>query len=386
MGHWRDVYRDRFIPFAHGVRRLGTVYADRVRPADPFEFVELLRGEDLRAANRNDAIGALCDRVRAHPELAAWLRSGSPEPRDGAPGSRDRGWWEERAGECRSLPGGNDFAEDLDRLLATDLDVVWGGERLADRPDLLIAVVLASVDAPDRPHPAEPGRRAELERRFLAAADRAGQGAHARQVLATARTSWRLRDDDNLLLGRLEAEILRAIREAAGRLAAGGRRTGGPLGEGDAPRVAEALRDPSIVVRGHAPEAAAGRPGAAGGRGAVVPRQLVGSPAAPGLASGPVRLVRGADDLGRVLAGDVLVCDAIQPMMTHVIPLAAAIVERRGGMLIHGSIIARELGIPCVNGIPGAVDRVPEGETATVDGHLGIVTIGAIDLREGPAP
>ena len=38
--------------------------------------------------------------------------------------------------------------------------------------------------------------------------------------------------------------------------------------------------------------------------------------------------------------------------MTFVVPLAAAIVERRGGMLIHGAIIAREYGIPCVTGVP----------------------------------
>jgi phosphoenolpyruvate synthase/pyruvate phosphate dikinase len=70
------------------------------------------------------------------------------------------------------------------------------------------------------------------------------------------------------------------------------------------------------------------------------------------------------------------VCDAIQPMMTHLVPLAAGIVERRGGMLIHGAIIAREMQIPCVNGIAGAVDLLEDGQIVTVDGHLGIVTVG----------
>jgi phosphoenolpyruvate synthase/pyruvate phosphate dikinase len=56
--------------------------------------------------------------------------------------------------------------------------------------------------------------------------------------------------------------------------------------------------------------------------------------------------------------------------------LAAAIVERRGGMLIHGAIIARELGIPCVNGIRAATALLREGEMVTVDGYLGIVTVG----------
>jgi signal transduction protein with GAF and PtsI domain len=48
-----------------------------------------------------------------------------------------------------------------------------------------------------------------------------------------------------------------------------------------------------------------------------------------------------------------------------------------GGMLIHGAIIARKLGIPCVNGIPHAVEIVEEGAIVTVDGCLGIVTVGA---------
>ena len=62
--------------------------------------------------------------------------------------------------------------------------------------------------------------------------------------------------------------------------------------------------------------------------------------------------------------------------MTFLVPLASAIVERRGGMLIHGSIIARESGIPCVNGVDDALTRIPMGALLGVDGHLGIVTVG----------
>ena len=81
--------------------------------------------------------------------------------------------------------------------------------------------------------------------------------------------------------------------------------------------------------------------------------------------------------------------------MTHLLPLAAAVVERRGGMLIHGAIIARELGIPCVNGIADAADILVDGDLVTVDGHLGIVTVGepefnlelrAAGARAGRAP
>ncbi len=118
------------------------------------------------------------------------------------------------------------------------------------------------------------------------------------------------------------------------------------------------------------------------------PRQIVGQPAAPGWAVGSARVIRGLEDLGRFCAGEVLVCDAIQPTITHLVPLACAVVERRGGMLIHGAIIARELGIPCVNGVRDAAEALQNGDLLTVDGHLGIVTVGPpeFDLEIGIRP
>ncbi len=62
--------------------------------------------------------------------------------------------------------------------------------------------------------------------------------------------------------------------------------------------------------------------------------------------------------------------------MTYIVPLAAGIVERRGGMLIHGAIIAREYGLPCVTGVPLATELIHAGDRLTVDGYLGIVVIG----------
>ncbi|MDH4008925.1 MAG: PEP-utilizing enzyme [Desulfuromonadales bacterium] len=109
-------------------------------------------------------------------------------------------------------------------------------------------------------------------------------------------------------------------------------------------------------------------------------RQLVGQPAGPGVNSGPARVLDNASVLTDFKAGEVLVCDAIEPNMTFLAPLAAAIIERRGGMLVHGAIIAREYGIPCVTGIPKATKVIKSGEQLTVDGYLGIVSI---DRGEG---
>ena len=44
----------------------------------------------------------------------------------------------------------------------------------------------------------------------------------------------------------------------------------------------------------------------------------------------------------------------------------------RGGMLIHGAIIAREYDLSCVTGIPNAASVIHTGDELTIDGYLGI--------------
>lgn len=110
-------------------------------------------------------------------------------------------------------------------------------------------------------------------------------------------------------------------------------------------------------------------------RSEVDARQLLGQPAGHGIATGTARVVTDPQKLFAVKKGEILVCDAIDPAMTFVAPLVAAIVERRGGMLIHGAIIAREYGLPCVTGIPEATVRIKTGDRLTVDGYLGIVVL-----------
>jgi pyruvate,water dikinase len=112
---------------------------------------------------------------------------------------------------------------------------------------------------------------------------------------------------------------------------------------------------------------------------------LVGQPAGAGIAFGKARVVLDASDLFNFKSGEILVCDAVDPNMTFVVPLAAGIVERRGGMLIHGAIIAREYGIPCVTGVADAAKLIRTGERVTVDGHLGIVIIGEPSLKDSQA-
>jgi pyruvate,water dikinase len=367
---WREIYRDEFIPFAHGARQLGIYYNDAVRPEDPYEFVGLLQGQEMRASKRNASLADLARLVRQQGPLREAIRQGL------ASTSGEDYSGHAALGQLRGVPGGDEFARAFRSLLEESMDVAYGEQRLADRPDLLLHTVLEMAQAPKlQSTEATTGESTteELERRLLDAVGEERQ-EEARDILATGRLSWRLRDDDNLLVGRLESQLLRAIRIGADRLRAAGRLLGATsVGEDAVSLVAEALLDPGAGPVHITVQRSLDGPDAAAGASA---RQLVGQPAAPGLATGKARHIVAPEDLAHFRAGEILVCDAIQPTMTHLVPLASAVVERRGGMLIHGAIIARELGIPCVNGIANAVERVRNGEWVTVDGYLGIVTIG----------
>ncbi|MFN0150142.1 MAG: PEP/pyruvate-binding domain-containing protein [bacterium] len=372
LRRWKTIYWDEFIPLAHGVRQLAQYYTDAVRPDDPYEFVGLLKSEEMLATRRNQAMADLAAALRGNADLRLAVSNAR-----GALAGADAKTWRQTVEPLRECPGGAGFVDALDAMASEFMDVMYGAERLLDRPDLMLHTLLELADvAPRDARPAEPGpdaSRADLEKRLYDAVG-AARRDEAVEVLRIGRVSWRLRDDDNLLLSRVESQLNRAVAMALDRLRADGRLTWEPRRGDDMVRaIAAALSEPGseLDLPAATPEDAKVESPSQ-----ETPRQLIGQPASPGLASGRVCHVTASVDIGRFRAGNVLVCDAIQPMMTHLVPLAAAVVERRGGMLIHGAIIARELGIPCVNGIARAVEQLRDGDVVTVDGHLGIVTVG----------
>ncbi len=373
---WRNIYWDDFIPFAHGVRQLGRYYNDAVKPQDPFEFTALLEGENLLALQRNQGLLALAAKLTEAPSLRDSLQAVAAQ---GA--ASDRIEDNIVIKKLENIPDVQSFMADLSSFLTEHMDVSYRGRRVGGHPEQVLATLLEMTRKPQPGQPRPAASREALESRLFAAVG-PERRAEAEEVLAIGRLSWRLRDDDNVLLGRLEAQFLKALYAAAARLRKAGRLPSEScveVQEQDAQDLAAALRDGasgSVVLAARKQPA---RP-PVGARAGEKPRQLLGQPAAAGLATGLVRVVETVDDLGRFRAGDVMVCQAIEPTMTHLVPLASAIVERRGGMLIHGAIIARELGIPCVNGIADVLDWLEDGDIVTVDGHLGIVSVGKADF------
>ena len=67
------------------------------------------------------------------------------------------------------------------------------------------------------------------------------------------------------------------------------------------------------------------------------------------------------------------------PAWTPLFARAAAIVTDVGGPLSHGSIVAREYGIPAVLGTGSATRRISSGQTITVDGSAGKVYLKIAD-------
>lgn len=108
---------------------------------------------------------------------------------------------------------------------------------------------------------------------------------------------------------------------------------------------------------------------------------LTGSPASPGIASGPTRLIHQSSEIDRVLVGDVLVAEMTTPDFVPAMKRAAAIATDRGGRTCHAAIVSRELGIPCVVGTENATKVLKQEQIITVDGSVGKVFEGRL-VRE----
>jgi len=336
---WKDIYWSEFIPLAHGIRLFGQVYNDAVRPSDPYEFMDLLGATEMVSLERNRRLENMAAMIREDSDLAHGLSNLSSPLPDHA------------------------FSVALEAFIDKFGDLSCSEELCTQGGDAIVRLLLEMASSPA----AEERFRSEdieaLVESFLSRFE-GEKRKDMEELLDLGRASYRLRDDDNIYFGMIQNQLRLALEESKARLAHRGNMQVDGL---DPMEVINALNDSDYVPKRVTVIQAEKT------NFEVKPRQLVGQPASPGVVRASARVIDNLANLFDFKAGEILVCDAVDPNMTFVVPLAAGIVERRGGMLIHGAIIAREYGLPCVTGIPNATSLIHTGDQLTVDGYLGIV-------------
>jgi pyruvate,water dikinase len=99
---------------------------------------------------------------------------------------------------------------------------------------------------------------------------------------------------------------------------------------------------------------------------------LVGTAASAGVYEGHVRVVFDPRE-AHLSPGEVLVAPGTDPAWTPLFLTAGALVMEIGGIMSHGSVVAREYGIPAVVGVAGATQHLQTGQRVRVDGESGLV-------------
>ncbi len=299
------------------MRLFGQIYNEKLNPNDPHKFLELLHSKEMLSVRRNSEMWALAGKLK--------LEKSSEIPF-------------ELKKEIET------FAEKYN---------IANSENLID---LLLEMEETKADGHEE--------NSDLIEEYFGAFSE-NEKDFARKLLRIGKASYRLRDDDNLYLGKIEFQLERALKHAGNFI----KTAVDPIYRFEAADVAKALEDEKFTLSEEGRNDFSDHPVT------IRERQLIGMPAVKGFTEGIARTIRSRDDIFKFKKGEILVCDSIDPNMTFVVPLAKGIVERRGGMLIHGAIIAREYGIPCITGIKNATESISTGDRLQIDAYLGIVTI-----------
>lgn len=106
----------------------------------------------------------------------------------------------------------------------------------------------------------------------------------------------------------------------------------------------------------------------------IPPQALVGAPVSSGVIEGPARIVLRMED-ANLEDGDILVTTFTDPSWTPLFLSVRGLVTEVGGLMSHGSTIAREYGLPAVAGVENATRLIEDGQRIRVNGTRGYVEI-----------
>jgi phosphohistidine swiveling domain-containing protein len=101
---------------------------------------------------------------------------------------------------------------------------------------------------------------------------------------------------------------------------------------------------------------------------------ITGSPVSPGAVEGIVHVVLDPRNT-QLTPGEILVCPGTDPAWTPLFMAAGGLITEVGGMMTHGSVVAREYGIPAVVGVHQATLRLKDGQRIRLDGTTGQIVV-----------
>jgi pyruvate,water dikinase len=101
---------------------------------------------------------------------------------------------------------------------------------------------------------------------------------------------------------------------------------------------------------------------------------LAGIPVSTGIIEGRARVILRMEDAD-IEEGDILVTAFTDPSWTPVFVSIKGLVTEVGGMMTHGSVVAREYGLPAVAGVENATRLIKDGQRIRVNGAEGYVEI-----------
>ncbi|AWB27723.1 PEP/pyruvate-binding domain-containing protein [Halococcoides cellulosivorans] len=301
----------------------------------------------------------------------------------------------------RDRPGGEAFAAAFEEVLdrygfraAGEID--FSQPRYRDDPAGLLATIRASLETGSEGDHRERIRR--LEREADDAIDRlesvAGQGLLGsirrrlvRPLAVRYRATIATRELPKYALSKLLAETRDQVLSAGDALGDAGvlddrdevwlleidellaALDGEPIGVDLADRRAEYrrwqdLRAPRVITSD-------GEMVKASGPADPEADRLEGTPTSGGVVEGRARIVTDPETAD-LAAGEILVAPHTDPGWTPLFLNAAGLVCDVGGRMSHGSMVAREYGIPAVV-VPGGTDAIETGERIRVDGTRGVV-------------
>ena len=102
--------------------------------------------------------------------------------------------------------------------------------------------------------------------------------------------------------------------------------------------------------------------------------QLQGIGVSAGRVTAVARVIHHPRDGLRLKTGEILVAPSTDPGWTPLFVRASGLITEVGGHLSHGSILAREYGLPAVVGVPNLLSELEDGQVVTVDGESGSIT------------